>query len=104
MDSKEYNGWPNKFTWQVYTSLSSDYQTYTILRDVVDAIKNTAEKGWKYKAADHIKEYVTSRMYEWSDERGRLRGAALHTLFSGLLNDALNQVDWGRVAEAFDES
>ena len=86
-DEHGYNGWDNYETWLVNLWLTNDQGTYETMRELV------AEYEHSYQAGDAIREYV--------EELNPLADQA--TLYTDLLNGALQAVNWREVAEAFKE-
>ena len=50
MDRQSYNGWPNVFTWQVYTHLSSYVETYDAARALIEVEANEVEAAQAFGA------------------------------------------------------
>ena len=98
IDTQEYNGWPNIFTWQVYTCLSSYIETYDTARAIVD------ESASSYEAAEALREWVQVMRDEWVDRLGKRSDGVCNALFVGVMNNAFQQVNWDHLAKAFDES
>ena len=95
IDNQEYNGWPNIFTWQVYTCLSSYIETYDAARGIVDEIST------RYEAGNALRDWIQVVRDEWCD---RCPDGAFKVLFTSIMNNAFGQVDWDHLAQAFDES
>lgn len=95
IDKQKYNGWPNIFTWQVYTCLSSYIETYDAARGIVDA------SSTPFEAADALRDWIQEARDEWCD---RCPDDVFKVLFTGVMNNAFGQVDWDHLAKAFDES
>jgi len=95
IDQRPYNGWPNVFTWQMYTCLSSYSETYNVARRLVSSAPSS------FAAEDALREWVRENVDEWFD---LCPDEAFKVLITGLVQNALHQVDWSHLAHAFDES
>ena len=95
IDQTQYNGWPNVFTWQVYTCLSSYIETYNTARNIV------ASATTPFEAEDALRDWVRQSIDEWFD---LCPESPLKVVITGLVNNALGQIDWSHLASAFDES
>ena len=95
IDHTQYNGWPNVFTWQAYTCLSSYIETYNTARNIV------ASATTPFEAEDALRDWIRETIDECFDQCAEL---SLKVLITGLVNNALGQVDWSHLARAFDES
>lgn len=94
MDKQSYNGWPNVFTWHVYTHLSSYAETYDAARSLVETEVN------EIRAGEALQEWVEELVDQWCDVHSP---DVLQTLYMDLLHAVSRQVDWLRVAKAFRE-
>lgn len=89
-----YNGYTNKETWQVSLWLSNEYHSYHYWVERAQDLYNdllTLEDTLD----DLAQELKNTIKYENAPE--------LTGLYSDLLTDALNQVNWREVAESFSE-
>jgi len=94
IDQKPYNGWPNIFTWHVYTHVSSYEETYNAARTIV------ACSSTPFLAAEALSEWVqeiAETLYEACSASG------IQLLSHDLTLVALGQVDWNRLVKAFQE-
>ena len=94
MDKQPYNGWPNVFTWQVFTHVSSYPETYETVCDLV------AQASSPFAADEALRAWV-EECFGVQHETGIM--GPLHTLWSDLVYTALRQVDWTRLTRAFSE-
>jgi hypothetical protein len=83
-----YNGWANYETWCVHLWLTNDQGTYETMREIV------AEAKQGYEAGQTIRVYV--------EDLNPLLGHEA-SMFTDLLQGALDIVNWQEVAEAFSE-
>ena len=89
-DTKTYNGWTNYETWCVNLWLTNDEGSYHY---------------WREEAGRHLKDdredarcNLAKQLKSELEEASPLEEASL---FSDLLNAALSEVDWYKVADAF---
>lgn len=97
MDKQPYNGWPNVFTWHVFTHLSSYPETYDVARNLV------AQASSPFTADEALRTWVEDCFEQgepW-DETGAV--VPFHLLWVDLVQTALRQVDWTRLTQAFRE-
>jgi hypothetical protein len=78
-----YNGWSNRETWLAHLWLTSDEQSYSLLRE-------TARKGDVFERAEFLEELLREQL---NDE------AAEANMWCDLLNTAFNRINWLEVAE-----
>jgi len=83
------------FTWQMYTCLSSYSETYDVARTVVSSAVSP------FEAEDALREWVRETIDAWFDQCPE---DTFKVLITGLVQNALGQVDWSHLAHAFDES
>ena len=83
----EYNGWKNYETWLVNIWYGDSYSEYYLERfregDLLSKV-----------SADDVRDYVESALEADTPENG---------LVTDLLNNAMSQVDWHRLAEHVEE-
>jgi hypothetical protein len=94
MDKQPCNGWPNVFTWQVFTHLSSSQETDDAARALV------AQASSPFEADEALRAWVEACFRQW-DETGAV--VHLHTLWGDLVHAALRQVDWARLTQTLSE-
>ncbi|WP_035172631.1 hypothetical protein [Caldanaerobius polysaccharolyticus] len=75
-----YNGWSNKFTWDVFTCLTNDEGLYK------QALQSVKEGG-----IPELREFVKDYLHQHSDG---------DTFLTELITDALDDVVWWEVADA----
>ena len=95
MDTEEYNGWPNFFTWDIYNHLSSYPETESTAR----AIVASAPSG--FVAANRLSVWVQESIDTWLDQGG---DSIVKLLATDLLHAALRQIDWNRLVRAFQDA
>ncbi|HEY7415780.1 MAG TPA: hypothetical protein VH593_11350 [Ktedonobacteraceae bacterium] len=83
----QYQGWPNKETWDAYMVLGNDERNYRTCCRVVLAAGNLDD------AADALKDHWDEVTYHETEDT--------HPLVSGLFSTAWSSIDWHAVAEAF---
>lgn len=82
-----YNGWANHETWCVHLWLNNDEITYNVIRELIQKTSDS------YKASQAVKDHI--------EEASPLNDQA--SLYSDLLNAALQSVNWLEIVAAFKE-
>lgn len=110
---EEYNGWPNKMTWAVYTTLGSYFDTYTTLHTLAEeggqeAVR-TQTLSWidQWFERSHVPESVTIFMQSvlgsgvdyawWWKITDTLQGKSqleVDNPFTQVMFDAVTAMDW----------
>ena len=92
MDRDPYNGWPNKFTWQLFCHLSSYADIYQMACQLV------ADAPAPHIGADRLRDWVQEHIESLLDATAE---NWLTLLSTDLLHAALGQVDWDHLDAAF---
>ena len=87
MEFEEYNGWPNFPTWDVFTAMTSYYETYQELERIAD----------RYATPNEIKRFVVGAFGDWKAGRPSPHEEAIHVLVQDCLMNGVRRVDWTAV-------
>lgn len=93
MSDKKYNGWKNYETWVTALWIDNDYSSYLIRCGMVDEIKEESECEIRRT------NLLAANLREWIESLNPLAQEA--SLFTDLLNAALQEVDWHEIADNF---
>lgn len=101
-----YEGWENRETWMVNLHLSNDQGTYLYVCDMSDsAIEQANDDPGYYASPKEAYVSTLARMLEEYVEEMVIDpiADAEHLLTTDLLRSALASVNWGEIAEKWDE-
>jgi hypothetical protein len=87
MEFEEYNGWPNFPTWEVFSAMSSYYETYQELGRIAD----------RSTTPNEIKRFVVGAVEAWKANRPTPHKEATHILVQDFLSNGVRRVDWTAV-------
>ncbi len=87
MDFEEYNGWPNFPTWDVFTALTSYYETYQELQRVVDSASPS-------KAGRAVEQFVKYIVAAWKEGESTGHEEAVHVLIQDFIMNGVRRVNW----------
>lgn len=79
----------------MYTCLSSYSETYDAVRNSVSSAASA------FEAEDVVQDWVCEMVDEWFEQCSE---SSFKVLITGLVQNALGQVEWAHVARAFHES
>jgi hypothetical protein len=91
-----YNGWSNYETWCVHLWLTNDESTYNMCREWAQEAKEEA-KDHPYKR--EAKGILADMLNGYVEDNSPLANIA--TMYTDLLNAAISEVDWIKIAKAF---
>ena len=86
---QKYNGWTNYQTWNVKTWLDNEVGSYEMAREI--ARNSNGESSPRQYVADNLKELI--------DGANPIAGEA--SMFTDILQAALDDVDWYEIADAY---
>src|ERR1700730_6971927 len=87
MEIEEDNGCPNFPTWDVFTAMTSYYETYQELMHIED----------RSTTPNEIKRFVIGAVEAWKANRPTPHKEATHILVQDFITSGLRQVDWTAV-------
>lgn len=87
MQFEEYNGWPNFPTWDVFTAMTSYYETYQELGRIAD----------RSTTPNEIKRFVIGVVEAWKADQPTSHEEATHILVQDFLMNGVRRVDWTAV-------
>ncbi len=87
MEFEEYNGWLNFPTWDVFTAMTSYYETQRALEYIADHASTPNE----------VKRFVTGAVEAWKADRTTPHEEAAHIVVQDFLMSAVRRVNWTAV-------
>ena len=93
MQFEEYNGWPNFPTWDVFTVLTSYYETYQELERVANSVSLS-------HAGRTLEQFVKQLVETWKEGRYTGHEEAVHVQVQDFLMNGVRRVNWTWVYDA----
>src|SRR5579859_211614 len=87
MEFEEYNGWPNFPSWDVFSAMTSYYETYQELRRIAD----------RSTTPNEVKHFVIGTVEAWKANRPNPHKEATRILVQDFLMSGVRHVDWTAV-------
>jgi len=85
---KQYNGWPNRFTWSTHLWLTNDERTYRTVHNIVQSAPND------FAATENLKEFVGELL---------IGEEPIANLATDILSYVVHLIDYSKLVAAFKE-